>query len=279
VKPFRDEKILASWNGMMIGALADAGAALGDASMVDAAVRAFAFCRGALLVRETPVRVMRLAKGSVVKGPGFLDDYALLADAALDLYEATGGAEYVVDARAIADAMLERFHDPSGFFFAPSDGETLIHRAKDPYDHAVPSGTSIACKALLRLGALVGGEYADVATRELERLAPNAVENPFGMSQSVCVLDRLVRGSVDVVVVGPRSSEATRALVAVAMRAYVPNRTIAWADPADAEALAVCAALAEGKPTTEVPSAFVCRGRSCSLPITSVDALRTALGS
>jgi uncharacterized protein YyaL (SSP411 family) len=279
IKPFRDEKILASWNGLMIGALADAGAALGDASMIESAVRAFAFCRKTLVADEIPVRVMRLAKGSIVKGPGFLDDYALLADAALDLYEATGVAEYVVDARAIVDAMLARFHDPSGFFFAPSDGETLIHRAKDPYDHAVPSGTAIACKALLRLGTLVGESYADVATKELERLAPSAVENPFGMSQSVCVLDRLVRGSVDVVVVGPRSSEATQALVAVAMRAYLPNRSIAWADPADAEALAVCAALAEGKPTTDVPSAFVCQGRTCSLPITAPDALKRALAS
>jgi uncharacterized protein len=279
VKPFRDEKVLASWNGLMIGALADAGAALADASMIEAAARAFAFCRRALVGQESPVRVMRLAKGDVVKGPGFLDDYALLADAALDLYEATGVAEYVVDARAILDAMLVRFRDETGFFFAPSDGETLIHRAKDPYDHAVPSGTSIACKALLRLGALIGGPYADVATNELERLAPSAVENPFGMSQSVCVLDRLVRGSVDVVVVGPRTSEATRALVAAAMRAYLPNRTIAWVDPADPEALAVCSVLAEGKPTTEMPSAFVCRGRSCSLPMTGLAELIAALSS
>jgi uncharacterized protein YyaL (SSP411 family) len=279
VKPFRDEKILASWNGLMIGALADAGAALGDAGMIAAARRAFAFCRATLVVPETPARVMRLVKGDVVKGPGFLDDYAFLADAALDLYEATGEPAYVVDARALLDALLVRFHDDTGFFFAPSDGEALIHRAQDPYDHAIPSGASIASKALSRLGALVGGAYADVAERALVRLAPSAIENPFGMSQSICGLDRLVRGSVDVVVVGPRTSDATGALVAVAMRAYLPNRTVAWADPADAEALAVCAALAEGKPTTDLPSAFVCRDRACSLPITSPDALKSALAS
>jgi uncharacterized protein YyaL (SSP411 family) len=227
---------------------------------------------------------MRHVKGDVVKGPGFLDDYAFLADAAIDLYEATGDAAYVAHARALADAIVARFRDDAtdgdgGFFFTPSDGETLIHRAKDPYDHAIPSGASMACKSMLRLGALVGGDYAANATRELERLAPLAIENPFGLSQTICTLDRLVRGSVDVVVVGPRHTDATRALAAETMRAYLPNRTLACVDPSDAASVAACSALAEGKPAQATPVAYVCRGRTCSLPIASAPELRQALSA
>ncbi len=282
-KPFRDEKILASWNGLMIGALAGAGGALGDAAMVDAAARAFAFVERRLFVREgDALRVMRHVKGDVVKGPGFLDDYAFLADAAIDLYEATGEPAYVAHARALANAVVARFADTTpggdgGFFFTPSDGETLIHRAKDPFDHAIPSGTSMACRAMLRLGTLVGGDYATIATRELERLAPVAVENPFGLSQTICTLDRLVRGSVDVVIVGPRDSDASRALAAEALRAYLPNRTIARVDPNDPASLEACRALADGKPAQSTPVAYVCRGRTCSLPIATPEELRRAV--
>ena len=288
IKPFRDEKILASWNGLMIGALADAGGALGDPAMIAAAARAFAFLERRLFVADTSAaagtRVLRHAKGDVVKGPGFLDDHAFVAAAALDLYEVTGDPHYVIRAGTIADAMVEHFWDATtggggGFFFAPDDGEALIHRAKDPFDHAIPSGTSIACKVLLRLGALTDAKHVARATKELERLAPAAVENPFGASQSVCVIDRLVRGSVDVVLVGPRSSDATRALAAVALRAYLPNRTIAWADAANPEALDACKLLVEGKPLTSPPTpiAYVCRGRACSLPIGDADQLEREL--
>jgi uncharacterized protein YyaL (SSP411 family) len=273
VKPFRDEKILASWNALMIGALA-------HAEMIEPAVRAYDWVRSNLVtIGDGGARVARLAKDGSVKGQGFLDDYAYLADAALDLYEATGEPRFVADARALADAMIARFADAEapGFFFTPSDGEALLCRAKDPYDTAVPSGGSIACKALLRLGALVGSDYAERATKDLERMAATAVENPAGHAQWVSAIDRLVRGSVDIVVVGARADERTLALVQAARKAYLPNRTIAWSDPGNPESQAACAALAEGKPAETSAVAYVCRGRTCSLPIRDVAALQKEL--
>jgi uncharacterized protein YyaL (SSP411 family) len=273
IKPFRDEKVLASWNGLMIGALASAG-------FVDEAARAFAFIDAKLVLRdERGARVMRLTKDGVVKGPGFLDDYAFLADAAIDLYEATFEPDYIASARAFADAIVARFWDKDGvgFFFTPDDGEKLIHRAKDPYDHAIPSGTSIACRALLRLGAICDAKYLDLATKELERLAPLAVENPFGLSQSVATLDRLVRGSVDVVIVGAKNDARTNALARAAREAYVPRLNLALVDPNDPRSREACAALAEGKELKDGPVAHVCRGRVCSLPIAEVAELRSRL--
>ena len=277
VKPFRDEKVLAGWNGLLIGALADASIALDAPDMLRLAERAFAFLRARLLEKG---RVLRHVKGDIVKGPGFLDDHAYVGNAAIDLYEATGKPEYMAAARAIADSLLLHFadRDSGGFFFSPNDGEALIHRAKDPYDQAVPSGQAMACQLLLRLGSLVEASYAEPAIAELERLAPAALENPFGLGQTLAVLDRLARGAVDVVLVGKRDDARTQALAREAFRAYLPNRNVAWFDPSDAASRAACAALAEGKePKGEGPVAYVCRGRTCSLPVSSPAALRKLL--
>ena len=276
VKPFRDEKVLASWNGLMIGALADAGAALGDAEMVARAAKAFAFLESTLAEkRGGELRLRRHAKDGAAKGDGFLDDYAFVAGAALDLFEATGEARYVATARALAEAIEARFWDRAqgGFFFAPDDGEALIHRSKDPFDQAVPSGTSVACEVLLRLGAVADAAYAEKATRQLEAMAPAAAENPFGFGKGIGVLDRLARGSVDVVIAGARGDARVSELAHAAARAYLPNRNLVLLT--SDEARAACAAIADGK--TAGPGgearAFVCRGRTCSLPVDTAEAL------
>jgi hypothetical protein len=120
--------------------------------------------------------------------------------------------------------------------------------------------------------------YAVPATRAIERLAPAAADNPGGMSGTVCLADRLVRGSVDVVVVGPRASEATRALVREAFRAPLHDRVVAWVDPADPESLAACVAIGRDKPPSDRPVAYVCRGFACSAPVSDAQELAKLLG-
>jgi uncharacterized protein YyaL (SSP411 family) len=280
-KPFRDEKLLTSWGSLMIGAMAEAGAALREPSMIASAERALALIEEKLVVPDASTRsarALRLVKGDVVKGPGFLDDHAYLANAALDLYEVTGDPRRVLLARALADGMIEAFwEEGEGFFFTPKDGEALITRSKDPYDNAVPSGASMACRALLRLGTLIDAKYTEIAEKELLRLAPSAVANPFGFGQTLCELDRLVRGTVDVVLVGAREDARTRALAEAVFAKWIPNRTVAWLDPTDETSKASCALLGADKPARDVPVAYVCRGRTCSLPVTTPDALRALL--
>jgi len=277
-RPLRDEKILAGWNGLMIGAMAEASQALGRPELLAAAEAAFAYVTRVLVDGD---RVLRLAKGDIVKRPGFLDDQAFVACAALDLYEATGTPGHVTTARRLVDALLAHFSDPagSGFFLSADDGEPLIHRAKDAYDQATPSGSSLACLALHRLGGLLGEPYAARAATELATLAAAAAGNPFGYGQTLGVLDRLIRGTVDVVIVGPRTEAASRALARVAGAAYLPNRTLAWLDPSDEASRAACAELATGKVPGEAPVAYVCRGRACSLPFATPDELRRELAS
>ena len=279
VKPFRDEKVLTSWSSLMIGAMAEAGAALGEPKMITSAERALAFLESKLVARAgAGARASRLAKKVdgkwLVKSPGFLDDHAYLANAALDVYEVTGDPAKVHLARSLVDAMLDAFWSESeGFFFTPKDGEALITRSKDPYDNAVPSGASMAVRALLRLGALADARYGKIAETELARLAPVAVANPFGYGQTLCELDRLVRGNVDVVLVGPRADARTQALARAVFAKWLPNRTVAWVDPADPSSQEAAALLAEGKPAQVEPAAYVCRDRTCSLPITTPEAL------
>jgi uncharacterized protein YyaL (SSP411 family) len=283
VKPSRDEKILASWNGLMAGALAAAGSALGDAGMVEAAVRAMRFVERTLVAPEgdSRARVLRHCKDGVARGPGFLDDHAFVADAAIDLYEATADPSWVHLARRLAEAMQSHFQDASdgSFYFTPDDGEAILVRPKDSFDHAVPSGAAVAARVFLRLGGLLDAKYADVGARAVERLAGPAADNPLGMSVTVALADRLVRGSVDVVLVGPPISPATLALAGEAHRAYLPDRVLGWANPADPRALEACALVGEGKAAQSEPVAYVCQGRTCSLPIASPEALRVALGA
>jgi uncharacterized protein len=282
-KPFRDEKILTSWSSMMIGAMAEAGAVLGDEKMIASAERALAFIESKLFVANG--RVARLTKKVgdgkwIVKEPGFLDDHSYLINAALDLYEATGNPNHVELARKVTKGMLDAFYDDSeGFYFTPKDGESLITRSKDPYDNAVPSGMSIACRALLRLGTLVDASLTKIAEKELVRLAPACLRNPFGYGQSICEMDRLVRGSVDVVLVGKRDDDRTKSLAKTVFSKWLPNRTIAWADPTDPKSIDACALLAEGKPSPKKgePVAYVCRGRTCSLPVSTSEELRKLL--
>jgi uncharacterized protein YyaL (SSP411 family) len=239
--------------------------------MIVSAERAFAFVERTLVTRSQDgamATALRLAKGDVVKGPGFLDDHAYLANAALDLYEVTGEPSRVALARALVDRMIDAFwQEDEGFFFTPKGGEALITRPSDPYDNAVPSGASMACRALLRLGVLVDAKYTDRGERELLRLAPSAVANPMGYGQAICELDRLVRGSVDIVLVGARDDARTRALADAVFTRWLPNRTVAWLDPSNEASRAACALLAEGKEAKSTPVAYVCRGRACSLPV------------
>ncbi|HEX9294905.1 MAG TPA: thioredoxin domain-containing protein [Polyangiaceae bacterium] len=271
-KPFRDEKILASWNGLVIGALADASLALEEPSLLAAAERAFDEVERTLVSGGI---VQRLAKGGIVKGPGFLDDHAFVSAAALDLYEATGDEKYLTSARGIVDQLLARFWDAGGggFFFTPSDGEKLLTRSKDPFDQAVPSGSSIASLALLKLAALVDEKYADYARRYLESIAPAALQNPFGFGQTIGVLDRLVRGSVDIVLFGSRSDARARELHRTIFGTYLPNRNVVFAEPDRDASMRAAPLLTEGKPPGHGAVAYVCRDRTCSAPVSRPEEL------
>ena len=281
VRPLRDDKILASWNALLIGALAGASRTLAAPKLLAMAERAFAFVERELLVAVGErLRPRRLSMDGQGKGQGFLDDVGFLACAALDLYGATGAPRYVDVATRIVRGGLAHFHDGEhgDFFFTPDDAPALLVRAKDPFDHAIPSGVSMLTSALLRLEALTG-EDASRARVALERLAPMALKQPLGMSQTVNVLSAMVSGFTEIVIVGRRASPEAQALADAAFRSPgdAGARVVAWLDPDDPETRAACRALADGKGGGPVAAAYVCRGRACSAPVSAPADLRALL--
>ena len=171
VKPARDEKILAAWNGMMIGALAEGFRALGDERYLKAAARGADFVMTRLWDGHA---LKRSYKDGVARFNAYLEDYALFAGSLIDLYEASLDGRYLELARTMADVILERFLDreKGGFFFTSDDHERLITRSKAVFDGSTPSGNSAAVMALLRLHGYTGEErYFVEARRTLNLLA------------------------------------------------------------------------------------------------------------
>jgi hypothetical protein len=274
-KPFRDEKILSTWNGLMIGAFAQAGAAFGEERWVERARRSLRALRDTLFVDG---RLLRVAKDGTARVDAFLEDHADVANAALDVHEATLDDDALAFARELVDAALTRFwdEDDGGFFFADAGRTDLLVRAKDSYDHAVPSGTSSIAHALLRLHALTGdARTLERAERTLRPLVGPAMESPMGHSNLLCALDRYVHGPVEIVVAGDAADARTDALLAEARRAFVPDRALARLEPGERRTEGV-GALVEPR-GADAPSATVCRDRTCSLPVADPEALRELL--
>ncbi len=272
-KPFRDEKILTSWNALYLGALAEAARPLGCPAMLDRARRAFSFVWDRLVDEET-CTVHRLVKEGHAGAPrpGFLDDYAFLTDAAIDLYEVTGDPAYLSRARRVADEMVRRFFTEGvGFYFTEHHGEPLVVRAMDAHDGAIPSGTSVAIRACLRLGARFEGRLEQIGHAASMALLSRAAENPLAFAGTIAELDTLVRGRVDVVLVGAREDARTQALADTVFARYLPHRNLVWLDPGDEASREACGVLAEGKVAGAEPVAYVCSGQTCSLPLSNLD--------
>src|SRR5687767_1483289 len=189
IHPARDEKVLTSWNGMMMRAFAEAGAALERPDWVDVAARNADF-----VLRELwqDGRLLRTWKDGRAKLNGYLEDHACYADALVALYEATFDRRWLEQAREIADVILDRFGDAEsgGFYDTASDHERLVTRPKDIFDNATPSGTSVAVDMLSRLALLTGDErYRRTAEDVLTILGTISSEHPTAFGRLLCALD------------------------------------------------------------------------------------------
>ncbi len=283
-QPARDDKALAAWNGLAIGALADAarllrfdpGATVVSDQFMAAATKAADVVLAGLLGRDG--RLGRSWKDGRATGQGVLEDYACLADGLLALYEATFDERWFTVARSLADSILDRFVDPSGGFFdTATDHERLVTRPKDTQDNATPSGGSMATLVLLRLAAYTGeSPYREAADRAIAAITPFTARYPTAFANWLQAIDLALAPVAEVAIVGDIEDEATRALLEVAGGGYAPNRVVAAASPSSAPASAIPLLLdrpmIKGRPT-----AYVCRGFTCRLPVTDPDALREQL--
>jgi uncharacterized protein YyaL (SSP411 family) len=267
VKPFRDEKIIVAWNGLMISAFLDAANLLDEAAVQADALRAIDFILRQL-VRDG--RLLHSWKDGQAKLPAYLDDYAGFVGCLLDAFEATGERRYLELAERFQRDAVAQFWDEvqGGFFLTGPDHETLIQRPKDPFDHAVPGGNSLAVHNLLRLYYATGeDEHLQRAERTLRLFRDQMEDNPFSFGHMLCALDFYLQTPKEIVVVGRRDAPDTRALLRVVHETYLPNKLLVMVDPAAGPGQALAhlpvgeTAQLDGRAT-----AYVCHNFACAAP-------------
>jgi uncharacterized protein YyaL (SSP411 family) len=277
VKPGRDEKILVAWNAMMIGALAEGYRAIHEPRYLEAAERAAGFIMSTMWDGRA---LTRSFKDGVARHNAYLEDYAQLAGAMLDLYEASLEAKYLAHARTLAGVILERFIDreKGGFYFTSDDHEALITRSKAAFDGSTPSGNSAAAMALLRLHGYTGDESYRVEAERTLRLFREFIEKqPFGFSHMLEAVDLCQRGPTEVVLVGgARSPELLEWIERLGL-VYVPNLAIFVADPARAQAGFMPEQVRDKRQIDGRVTAYVCREHTCTAPITTFKDLQKEL--
>jgi hypothetical protein len=264
IAPARDEKVLTSWNGLMISAFAKAAEVLGDAAYGQVAGDAVAFVEAALRRSD---RLLATYKHGVAKLNGYLDDYAFYANALVDVFEALGDRAYLRSATSLCDSMLLHFWDGSagGFFFTSDDHEELIVRSKPAFDGSIPSGNSVATHVLLRLYYHTGNtDYLMRAEAVLALFGRAAGNQPMGFANLIAAADFHRRGPLEIAVVVAAGAADHDPLVRGLRSAYIPNRTLTILDPdpaADRPPILSGKGQIGGKTTV-----YVCRNQTCSAP-------------
>ncbi len=275
VKPERDDKVLTEWNGLMIHALAEVGVVLGRADALEAAIKAADFVL-AEMSQENGF-LFRSFKDGRARFNAYLEDYAAFARGLVALYEATFSLRWLAEAARLTKIMLAQFGDEArgGFYQTGVAHEELVVRRKDFIDNAIPSGNSMAAELLLRLAKLTGNDaYRSEAARVFRIMAAAMAQQPTGFGRMLTALDDLLSPSQEVAVVGPLTDARTQRLLAEIRRHYLPHTVLALKEPEDENPLP----LMEGRTLVDgQPAAYVCENYACRLPVTSVEALRTAV--
>jgi len=276
VKPFRDEKVITSWNGLMLSGLAQGFAITGDERIRNAAERTVAFIFERMFEDGF---LLHTYKNGQAKLLGYLDDYAFTIAGLLDLYETTLDADLLERSAHLADTMLHEFWDDTdgAFFYTGRTHEKLISRTKPSFDGSIPSGNSVAAHVLLRLYHYTGRHEYFARGEEILRLYyDNMVQQPFGLSTMLGALDLYLSKPIEVVLVAEENDPAAQRLLAQIHNTYLPNKTIRRVSPA--EELEKISPLLAGKSQIEGKSTvYVCHNFTCAAPVTEWEELEPLL--
>jgi len=267
-QPALDDKAIGSWNGLALAALAEAGRRLDRPDLVEEARTLAEFLLGPLSDADGQLHRSRRAGRS--SGTGYLDDYANVAHGLYELHVASGEIRWLREARRLVLLAVELFADDErgGFFLAPADGERLVARKKDLFDHPIPSGNSMLAYVLLRLGRIYGDDELERrAVGVLRLLGTGLGRGPTEFAWALNALDLYLATPKEIAIVGSPESEVARA----ALRAFEPNAVVAFG-PAEG------VPLLEGKePVDGSPAVYICERFACRRPVTDPAELREQL--
>ncbi len=277
VKPFRDEKVLTAWNGLMLAAFAEAAAVLESEEFLQVAKRNADFLLSELMRSETDEdghpRLLRTWKDGHAKLDAYLEDYAFLADGLIELFQVSGESRYLFEARRLAEAMIARFWDEErgGFFFTAYDHEELIVRNKDLFDNATPSGNSVAADVLLKLSKFYGDARFERYALTTLRLSIDQVRRfPQGFGRTIATLEFSQTKVKEVVVAGEKGNGLTREV----WKEYRPFKVVSiFGSPSEHDPpLFEARARLDGEAT-----AYVCEDFVCERPVTDIEELKVLL--
>ena len=298
VPPGLDDKVLVSWNAMMLTAFAEAGVVFDRPGWVDRARDNATFLLDNLFDGDRLLRTWKASpagsRGKASPGtgeespnprktakiPGYLEDYALLGGALVTLYESTFEQRWLDEARRLADGMSDLFWDESEevFYDTGSDAPVLFTRPRDVFDNAVPCGGSAAANFLLRLSTHTGeASYRRTAGATLRSVRNYMERGGSGFGGWLAALDYFLSAPKEVVVIGPGDDERTRALLREVRSRYMPNMTIAGAETPTSPG---ASPLLEGRNlVNNAPTAYVCENYACQLPVNDPAALAAQLNT
>ena len=274
IHPFKDDKILTDWNGLMIAALAKAGSVLDNRKYTKAAAKAAHFILQNLT--DPNGRLLKRYRKSKAGLPAHLNDYTFMVWGLLELYQATFEVKYLKDAIELNQQMLARFWDEQngGLYMTADDSEKLLVRSKVIYDGAIPSGNSVAVFNLLRLGHMTGKlEYLTKAEHIIKSFSAEIAVHPAGHCQLMVALEFALNPNYEVVIVGNPQSKDTISMLAALGKPFLPEKIVLFR-PMDTQAANDITAVAPFTQSMTAKNgqatAYVCQEFACKLPTTSI---------
>ncbi len=275
IHPFKDDKILTDWNGLMIAALSKAGYVLDKQDYTTAASKAADFILQNLTADNG--RLLKSYRKGKAGSAAHLNDYTFMVWGLIELYQATYKANYLADAMALNEQMLSHFWDEQngGLYITADDGEKLLVRSKEIYDGAIPSGNSVAVYNLLRLAHMSGKtDYIEKAEGIIKAFSDPVKQYPAGHSQLMVALEYALNPNYEVVIVGEPQKPDTRLMIAALRRPFIPEKIVLFrtADKSTARAITDIAPFTRSMATRNgQATAYVCQEFACRLPTTSID--------
>jgi uncharacterized protein YyaL (SSP411 family) len=275
IKPFRDEKIITSWNGLMIGGLAQAYQVLGDAADYETARRAADFLLDRMKLNDGGLA--RIYKDGAARIAGFLDDYSFLAQGLLQLYECDFDPRWLRAGLELTETASGRFGDGSGRYYLTAAAGQLLKRPVSGSDQAIPSGVAVHAENLLKLAAYIGNEpYREEAARILGAYGPAMTDNPWGYAGLIGALDAWHRNYQTFTFVTDQAGVPD--LLRRLQGEYLPYRVLLLCQAGTDLAHHPAAPLLAGHRTLEgKPTCYACTERSCHPPVTGWEELRALL--
>jgi uncharacterized protein YyaL (SSP411 family) len=281
IHPLKDDKILTSWNGLMIAAMAKAYQALGNQAYVDAAESAANFILDNL--KKDRHRLFRRYRDGDVAYPGYLDDYSNFVWGLIELYAATFETSYLEEAINLNQTMIDLFWDESygGLFYSGKDNEVLIKQSKEIYDGAIPSSNSVAALNLVRLGHITGDrDLVDRAEQLTGTFAKRIKAYPSAYTHFLAALDFIIGPSHEIVIVESQNGKSSQSIVEAIHRQFAPNKVLLLR-PADRQKDRIAALapfIKELGPQGDRPAVHICEHQSCQQTVTQADQIEVALG-